>query len=377
MGFLNIGKKDEFGNQRRIEHRGKYLRASRTGGVALRAQAKALGASLTANTHHGFRVSTTPLKNTQVALQNGRFVLKGRYGCGPLNFNLSKTGVSASSRNRLGSFNWIKPRRSSAKLFGVQLRGRKAANLQLVYMGLVAAAVLIGLLLKLAMGVFWLLAWALDLAYRSALAAPYALKMLARRLRNRKLSKTVAKLETELGEDLDSWRQEQLIAGTLLISAAWGREREATEEALSLQQAISEMDQEGPFNRCQEALQEAATRLEDIRKNMTSSPEQYLAVLAMIATRLAKEMSEHELPEVLLQADEISLREGKRTLLQERMLEVFGDFASLQLLEVEETEPAREACQSAEEARAFAESEEPSSHPETITARKDLTKPCN
>ncbi|MFO8067141.1 MAG: helix-hairpin-helix domain-containing protein, partial [Bacteroidales bacterium] len=107
----------------------------------------------------------------------------------------------------------------------------------------------------------------------------------------------------------------------------------------------------------------SATRLEDIRKNLTSSPEQYFAVLAMIATRLAKEMSEHELPEVLLQADEISFREGERTLLQERMLEVFGDFANLQLLEAEECESSREACKSAEEARGFAESGPAVAHP--------------
>ncbi len=69
MGFLNIGRKDEHGKQRRIEHRGKYLRASRTGGIALRAQARPLGATLTANTQRGFRVSTTPMKNTQIALQ--------------------------------------------------------------------------------------------------------------------------------------------------------------------------------------------------------------------------------------------------------------------------------------------------------------------
>ncbi len=73
MRFLNLGKKDEYGRQRRIEHRGRYLRASRTGGVALRAQAKAAGVNFTANTSRGFRVGTTPLKNTQVAFQNGRF----------------------------------------------------------------------------------------------------------------------------------------------------------------------------------------------------------------------------------------------------------------------------------------------------------------
>ncbi len=356
MGFLNIGNKDEHGKQRRIEHRGKYLRASRTGGVALRAQAKALGANLTANTNRGFRVSTTPLKNTQIALQNGRFVLRGRYGSGPLKLNLSKTGVTASSRNRLGSFNWIKPNRSSAKLFGVQLRGRKAANLQLVYMGLAAILTLAGLLLKLAMGVFWVLAWALDLVYRSALAAPYALRMLGRRFRNYRLSKNMAKLESELGNDLDAWRQERLIAGALLILAAWGREREATEEAVSLQQAIAEAQQVGPLQRCQEDLEAVAQSLEDFKQGMQAGPDLYLGVLAMIATRLAGSMSEQELPEVLLQADEIVLRQGERTVLQERMLEVFGDFANLQLQEAEGSEPAREATESAEEARTFADS---------------------
>lgn len=355
MGFLNIGNKDEYGKQRRIEHRGKYLRASRTAGVVLRAQAKAMGASLTANTKHGFRVSTTPLKNTQLALQNGRFVLKGRYGRGPFNLNLSKSGLTASNRNRLGSFNWIKSNRSSAKLFGVQLRGRKAANLQMVYMGFVAAAGLIGLLLKLVIGVYWLLAWLLDFVYRSALAAPYALKILARRFRNQRLSKTVARLETELGVTLDSWRQEQLIAGALLILAAWGREREATEEALSLQQAIAEIEQEELLHRCQEDLGEVAQSLEGFKQGMEEAPDLYLGVLAMIATRLASRMSEQELPEVLLQADELALTEGPRSVLQERMLEVFGDFANLQLQEADESEPAREATEPAEETRAFAE----------------------
>ncbi|MFP4259041.1 MAG: hypothetical protein ACLFRE_08545 [Desulfovermiculus sp.] len=292
MGFLNIGNRDEYGKQRRIEHRGKYLRASRTGGVALRAQAKALGANLTANTNRGFRVSTTPLKNTQIALQNGRFVLRGRYGSGPLKLNLSKTGVTASSRNRLGSFNWIKPNRSSAKLFGVQLRGRKAANLQLVYMGLAAILTLAGLLLKLTMGVFWVLAWTLDIAYRSALAAPYALRMLARRLRNQRLSKTVARLETELGEDLGSWRQGELIAGTLLILAAWGREREATEEAVSLQQALAEIEQEELLQRCLGDLGKVAQSLEIIDRRPLSDIDELQEIDGIGPQRL-EDIREH------------------------------------------------------------------------------------
>ena len=371
MRFLNIGNKDKYGNQRRIEHRGKYLRASRTGGVSLRAQALAMGANLTANTKCGFRVSTTPMKNTQVALQNGRFVLRGRYGSGPFKLNLSKTGVTASSRNRLGSFNWIKPNRSSAKLFGVQLRGRKAANLQLVYIGLAAVLALASLLLKLAMGVFWLLAWALDIAYRSALAAPYALKMLARRLRNRKLSKTVANLETELGEYLDSWRQEQLIAGALLVLAAWGRECEAPEEVLSLQQAIAETQLKRPIQRCQEVLEGVAQSLEGFKHGVKAGSDMYLGVLAMIATRLARRMSEQELPKVLLQADEIALRQGKRTVLQESMLEVFGDFANLQMQQTDESDSVREKTEPAEEARAFDESGPAKAQPDQ-KARLDL-----
>ncbi len=98
MRWFNIGNKDEYGKQHRIEHRGKYLRANRTGGVSLRAQTRKAGLNLTANTQHGFRVSRTVGKNTQVALQNGRFVFRGRYGKGPSRLNVSKSGVTVSIR---------------------------------------------------------------------------------------------------------------------------------------------------------------------------------------------------------------------------------------------------------------------------------------
>jgi len=38
-----------------------------------------------------------------------------------------------------------------------------------------------------------------------------------------------------------------------------------------------------------------------------------------------------------LEADEITLKDGPRTVLQERMLEVFSDFAGLQLFEEDST----------------------------------------
>jgi hypothetical protein len=120
------------GRLKRIEYRGKYLRASRTGGVALRAQAKAGGINFTANSNRGARVSTRIAKGTQAAFQNGRFVLRGRYGDGPNKVNLSKSGVSVSTKTDIGTVNWFKPRYSSVKIGGVQVRGKNAVYLHLI-----------------------------------------------------------------------------------------------------------------------------------------------------------------------------------------------------------------------------------------------------
>ena len=112
--IFEISKSD--GRLKRIEYRGKYLRASRTGGVSLRAQGKAAGVNFTVNSKHGTRVSTRVGKGTNVGFQNGHFVLRGRYGKGPAKINLSKSGFSVSSKTEVGTINWIKPRYSSAKL---------------------------------------------------------------------------------------------------------------------------------------------------------------------------------------------------------------------------------------------------------------------
>ena len=131
--MIGLGKKDEDGKQVRIEHRGKYTRASRTGGVAVRAEEKVGPVNLTANSSKGLRASTRVANGTRVALQNGRFQLIGRWRAGPHGFNLSKTGVSASVKNKAGTLNFLKPQYSSFKFAGVQLRGKKAAQLQVIY----------------------------------------------------------------------------------------------------------------------------------------------------------------------------------------------------------------------------------------------------
>jgi hypothetical protein len=156
----NLGKKDEDGRQVRIEHRGRNLRASRTGGVALRQEVRAGRIGLTANTSKGLRLSSALGPGTQVAIQGGRFVLRGVYGSGPVRFNLSKSGLSASLASDVGRLNLTNPARSSAKLFGVQVRGQKAAWMNVGAM-LAAAVVMVLKLVVLAVivlvrGLVWL-----------------------------------------------------------------------------------------------------------------------------------------------------------------------------------------------------------------------------
>ncbi|MEN8934192.1 MAG: hypothetical protein ABF245_04585 [Planktotalea arctica] len=154
--MIGLGKKDEDGKQVRIEHRGKYTRASRTGGVSVRAEKKVGSVNLTANSSKGLRASTRIANGTRMALQNGRFQLIGRWRAGPLGFNLSKSGVSASLKNKAGTFNLLKPQYSSFKFAGIQLRGKKAAQLQVIYLLIAATVFLAAVIAKALVFVLWL-----------------------------------------------------------------------------------------------------------------------------------------------------------------------------------------------------------------------------
>ena len=160
--MFGLGNKDKDGKQVRIEHRGKYTRASRTGGVAVRVEKKIGPVNLTENSSKGFRASTRIAKGTRMALQNSRMQLIGRWHTGPTSFNLSKTGGSASFKNKAGAFNFVKPQYSSFKFAGIHLRGKKAAQLQLIYLVLIAAFALTLFSLRL-------LAWLIWFAYISVL----------------------------------------------------------------------------------------------------------------------------------------------------------------------------------------------------------------
>ena len=69
--------------------------------------------------------------------------LIGRWNAGPLGFNLSKRDVSASMKNQAGIFNFLKPQYFLFKLGGVQLRGIKAAQMQLIYIAIMSVIILI------------------------------------------------------------------------------------------------------------------------------------------------------------------------------------------------------------------------------------------
>ena len=323
--WLNLGSKDEYGQQRRIEYRGRNLRASRTGGVSLRAQTKAAGINLTANTSHGVRVSRTIGRNTQLALQNGRLVFRGHYGSGPTKLNLSKTGATVSTRNALGTFNWIKPNRSSAKVLGVQVRGKKAANLQLIFMLFQAVAALV----ELAIMLFLLLVQIIGVAARwlwgGLREVPFVLRQLRRRLavwRGRRQLKSgnggldARKLPSALTTP------EQLLAACACLVLSWGRGKPAEEELQLTTHTL-------PVT----ALQQADATLQgwlDTSTGLTDA--QGLGIASLLGEAAAEQLPGADLPALLFDLDDLALRDGPKNRLQEDLLAVFADAAGLRLV---------------------------------------------
>lgn len=108
------------------------LRLSRTGGLSAGWHPFR---GVTFNTQHGFRVSKTR-KGLTLGIQSGRLVFRGRWNLGKFfRLNLSKTmGFSLSWKNELGALNLTRPQYSSAKLFGIQVRGKRAHSLQMYYL---------------------------------------------------------------------------------------------------------------------------------------------------------------------------------------------------------------------------------------------------
>ncbi len=314
--MFNIGKKDQYGKQKRIEHRGKYLRASRTGGVSLRAQTKAAGLNVTGNTRRGIRLSTRVAKGTNVALQNGRFRLRGRYGKGATKLNLSKSGASVSTRNALGTFNWTNPNRSSAKVAGMQMRGKKAANLQVIYLAVMLLVNLVKLAAMLAVGLARALVFLGRAVWIGAAGGTRALIELARSLRARRLARrgerkiaaAAAAAEPDgLSERLRD--SEALREGLLYAVRAWGRGSEAGEQAGAASRIAGDLD----------------TLITPGKPKKEAA--QMKQVTAALAARYAEAVSTEEVGETLLLLDDAALEDGERTVLQEKLINTYADCA--------------------------------------------------
>lgn len=332
MRFLNLGKKDKYGKQKRIEHRGKNLRVSRTGGVALRAQTKIAGLNVTANSKHGLRVSSRIAKNTQIALQNGRPVLRGRYGRGATRVNLSKSGVSLSTRNPMGTFNWFKPNHSSVKIAGVQLRGKNAATIQLIYMILAGAAlglkagwyglsVVLRLLGRLFSGLLGLI-----------MRLPDWFATARQRIRNARIKTYLNRSKQLFNSTMHNWPKAELPAALLLVLTGWGRGITAEEAAVHIVQHQQHSDVTPQLTFSASELHTVAQRLEHMRseneEQTIASPQ---AITALLAQQHLKALTADETVESLLNADEWVVALDDRTVLQEQLLQIFADFAQLRL----------------------------------------------
>lgn len=117
------------------------LRASRTGG-ANAAYHPVRG--ITFNTKYGVRASKT-FKGLTLGFQGKNAVFRGRWSSknGLLNTNLSRSGLSFSTKSKYGTYNWTKPNYSSFKFAGIQLRGKNAAGLAFIFAILTLIPVLI------------------------------------------------------------------------------------------------------------------------------------------------------------------------------------------------------------------------------------------
>lgn len=164
--------------KKRIEYRGKNLRVSRTGGISATKTFSGDSYGATINTKHGLRLHKRIMKGARIGFQRGNFQFIGHYKSGPFNFNIFKGGVSTSIKNKRGTYNIFKPNYSSFKLRGVQVRGKNAATLQLLFLAFGLLMAIFKLSWYLSKTIFWFvflsIKWVVDFfigfyrGYRSA-----------------------------------------------------------------------------------------------------------------------------------------------------------------------------------------------------------------
>lgn len=326
MGLFRVGDKDRDGRQKRIEHAGEHLRVSRTGGVSLRAQTRAAGVNATVNTSRGLRLSTRLARNTQVAMQNGRFVLRGRYGTDAARFNLSKTGVTVSTRTGIGAINLVRPGRSSAKVAGIQVRGRNALALQGVYLaftalnGLFQAAA--GLVQSLLSGI-WRIGTAVQ---RRRLLREQERQRIG--LERDTVEPVAAALEQRQAFGFQHAASRDLLAALTLCLVAYGRglpAEDLTPAALGYPEDPAAMALAAD-------LRGAATGLASwLATDPSSEPEDLAAITLRLAESLAERLDTAQRTELLLSLDDACLVLGAKTVLQEELLDLLAEVLDIRL----------------------------------------------
>ena len=312
--MFGIGEKDSDGRQKRIEHRGRHLRISRTGGVAFREQIKVAGLNLSANSKHGVRASTRIAKGTNAGFQNGNFRLRGRYGKGPTKLNLSKSGISASTKTAIGTFNWMKPNRSSVKIGGVQIRGKNAATIQMVYavfaLAVFAVQAVVVLVVFLAQ-VLWILlqvlyatlCWLLPILWDGCERLGQGVTDAVHSHKRSKLMPTTETLSNDPERGLNGLTPPELESALATIITAGGRGNPLDP---SLNQILETIDAETAADR--------------------------VRILLLAVAQLHREnVAETELVPLYLTIDDQCVEEGGRTKLQELLLE---DYAAINRLKL-------------------------------------------
>ena len=304
MSFLKIGEKDKDGRQKRIEHTGRYLRASRTGGVALRAHVKAWGINVTGNTRHGVRLSTRLAKNTQIALQNGRFVLRGRYGSDAARINLSKTGVTVSTKTPIGAINWVKPGRSSVKIAGVQMRGQKAAVFQLIYLVWMAMISSLRMLTAGFNAIVQLQQKRERLGLTSADVAPAGEALIQ-----------------QLDVDLTQEPARDLFAGLIFTLVVMGRGKKQLQPAEMGLQALETAVEQALAN----DIAVAGHQISGWLNGRENDPFVILGVMQQLAVAFTARTDAEFRAEALLALDDACLVGGARTILQDEMIDLLAE----------------------------------------------------
>lgn len=298
---------------KRIELRGEHLRASRTGGVSLRKQARLGHYNVTANTSHGVRLSRRIAKGTNLAVQNGQLRLRGRYGKGPTKLNLAKSGVSVSTSNALGTFNWTKPQYSSANVLGVNVRGRKAANMQLVFM------LFQGLVLVLKVLAFVLVKVPpLLIAFGGEVAE--VCERVGAKLRLRAQAAWLERTVSRSQGTLPALAANELQHAVLYVIGYWGSGNDGESSNAELNAALPPGE---IGTRLDAALDELET--EDAQKAV-------LGMFGWLAGRYVEQAPASEQAETLLRADELCLEAGGRTTIQDRMIAQFAQLANVALV---------------------------------------------